>query len=442
MPERANAAGERVENSDQVNSTYSKNMHFSRVGDLSKSWIFSLGFGGSSKCWWGTTPRLLPADFEMQSRFGVGRDWPLSYDDLAPYYDQVEATMSISGPQDAWPFPRSGPYPQPPHRLNNPERLLKAAYPDLFYNAPTSRARIPTEGRNVCCANGICDNCPITAKFTIWNGLMSVYEDPRVTVLLNAEALAVDVVGQTARSVEIRHDGARKSVSTDLVVLGANALFNPFLLQRSSLDHPLLGKGVNEQVGVKADVYLDGIDSFQGSTSVTGHSYLLYKDEDRRKEMAGCLIETFNTGQLRTEFGKWQQVLPVRMVFEDLPEERNYVALDKENPGEPQVRYEGYSDYTARAIARAEADLARVMTPLPVEKIEVRPHPEPTEGHILGTTPMGDDPAISIVDGGSVHHQVRNLMVLGSGTFPTGSPANPTLTLSALALRAGDKLLA
>ena len=441
MPENGNMPDSARRGEGQEQSTFSENAYIRRSGDLSKSWIFSLGFGGGSKCWWGSTPRFLPADFKMQSSFGVGRDWPLSYDDLAPYYDQVEITMSISGPGEPWPFPRNGPYPQPPHRMNDPERLLKAAYPDSFYNVPTSRARVSIEGRNVCCANGICDSCPVNAKFTVMNGLMSVYEDPRVTVLLNAEAIGVDVVNRTARSVEIALGGVQKSVPADLVVLGANALFNPLILQRSSLDHTLLGKGVNEQVGVKADVYLDGVESFQGSTSVTGHSYLLYADEDRRRKMAGCLIETFNTGPLRSDFGKWRQVLPVRMIFEDLPDERNFVAFDESEPNEPLVHYEGHSDYTASAIARAEEDLARVMSPLPVEKIEMRPHPEPSEAHILGSTPMGDDPAVSIVDRNSIHHEVRNLMVLGSGTFPTGSPANPTLTLSALALRAGDNLL-
>ncbi|MCY3787804.1 MAG: GMC oxidoreductase, partial [Gemmatimonadetes bacterium] len=70
------------------------------------------------------------------------------------------------------------------------------------------------------------------------------------------------------------------------------------------------------------------------------------------------------------------------------------------------------------------------------------PRPSPTENHILGTTPMGTDPRHSIVDRGLIHHQVRNLLVLGGGAFPTSSPVNPTLTLSALSLWAAHHLLA
>jgi choline dehydrogenase-like flavoprotein len=83
---------------------------------------------------------------------------------------------------------------------------------------------------------------------------------------------------------------------------------------------------------------------------------------------------------------------------------------------------------------------ARVLSPLPVERIEFREAPEDTESHILGGTVMGRDPESSVVDPFLVHHRVRNLLVLGGGTFPTGSPSNPTLTISALALRASENL--
>src|SRR5690606_27310622 len=55
-----------------------------------KHWAFSIGFGGSSNCWFGCTPRFMPSDFEMQSRYGVAVDWPLRYEDLNPYYAEVE----------------------------------------------------------------------------------------------------------------------------------------------------------------------------------------------------------------------------------------------------------------------------------------------------------------------------------------------------------------
>lgn len=414
--------------------------YYRGTGNEHKVWRFTIGFGGGSNCWWSNVPRFLPSDFETKTRFGVGQDWPLRYDDLAPYYDEVETVMSLAGPDAPWPYPRTKGYPQPQHRFHDAERLLKKAYPTSFFSVPTARARMAVAGRNPCCGNGVCHLCPVDAKFTIQNGLMSVYKDPRVEVVLAAEVIGVEKAAGRATGVRYTLRGAERTAAADLVVLGSNALFNPVILQRSGIDHPRLGRGLHEQVGQMAEVFLDGVNGLNGSTSVTGHSYLLYDDDQRRREMAACLIETWNVGRVRTEPGRWQQVFPVRMVFEDFPSQENYVAFDPANPARPQMHFTDHSAYTQKAIDRASADLARVMAPLPVERIEFRPVLEESEAHIIGTTPMGNDPATSIVDRDSRHHQLRNLLVLGSSTFPQGGPANPSLTLSALALRAADRL--
>jgi choline dehydrogenase-like flavoprotein len=412
---------------------------FRRTGDAHKTWNFTIGFGGGSNCWWGNTPRMLPADFAVHSRYGVGRDWPLGYDDLAPWYERAEQVMAIAGASDAWPFPRSGPYPQPPHHFNDPERLLKRAYPEAFFANPTARARIATETRPSCCANGVCNLCPIQAKFTVAGDLGHLYEDPRVTLVLGADVQAVEMQGGRARAVVYRQDGAEHRAEADLVVLGANAMFNPAILLRSGIEHPLLGRRLHEQVGVVAEAHLAGLDSFQGSTSVTGHGYMLYADDARRREKAACLIETWNVGLLRPEPGKWRQVLPLRLVIEDLPSDENRVALDGDMP---RAEFAGHSDYALRAVRDVHADLERVLSPLPLERLVITPTTEPTESHILGTTVMGRDAGDSVVDRDGLHHTVRNLVVLGGSLFPSGAPANPTLTIAALALRSADHLFA
>src|SRR5690606_12644432 len=68
-----------------------------------KSWRFEANFGGSSNCWWGNTPRLMPNDFKMKSLYGVGNDWPVSYEELEGYYIEAEDIMAISGP-DVTPY--------------------------------------------------------------------------------------------------------------------------------------------------------------------------------------------------------------------------------------------------------------------------------------------------------------------------------------------------
>lgn len=405
-----------------------------------KKWFYNLSFGGGSNCWWAVTPRMMPNDFRIKSVYGVGIDWPVSYDELEKYYYRVEETMSVSGPRDGSPFPRERPYTQPPHRFSAPDQLLKKAYPDLFFQQPTARARVGTKNRRACCATGICGLCPVDAKFTILNEMSHLYHDPRVTLTLGANVLAVETKGGVATGVRYAYDGADAVAEGDLVVLGANAIFNPYILLRSNLPHPALGKNLHEQRSIGVTVKLNGLDNFQGSTSIVGHGYMLY-DGPHRSQHAACLIESLNIPTLRLEPGKWRQLLELRFIFEDLPGEKNYVRVNGGDPGLPETVYAGHSAYTQRAMEQLPAVLPQLLRPLPVESFTIAEKPDDTEAHILGTTRMGDDPATSIVDRHLVHHQVRNLVVLGGSAFPTGAPANPTLTLSALSLWAANHLL-
>ncbi len=405
-----------------------------------KKWLHLVGFGGTSRAWAACTPRMMPNDFRLKSVYGVGIDWPVTYEELEPYYTEAEKVMAVSGPDDGAPFPMSRPYPQPPHRFNDPDKLLKKAYPDQYIQQPTARARVPTTNRSLCCGTGVCRLCPINAKFTIQNEMAHLYRDPRVTLLLEAEVLAVETEAGQATGVRYLKEGVEKTAKADLVVLGANGIFNPYLLQRSNLEHPLLGKRLNEQVSIHARIDLDGVDNFQGSTMITGHGYMLY-DGPHRSEHAACLIEVYNIPlpHLRVERGKWRQRCYMRFIFEDLPSEKNYVAVSATPPDLPETVHESYSAYAQRGIDTLPKVLPKVLAPLPIEDLTLL-KVNKTDGHIMGTTVMGDEPANAIVDKHLIHHKIRNLMVLGSSVFPTCAPANPTLTISALTLWAVDQL--
>jgi choline dehydrogenase-like flavoprotein len=412
-----------------------------------KPWLFRLAFGGSSNCWWACTPRFLPEDFRLQSTYGVGRDWPVSYDDLEEYYCDAEDIMAVSGPDDGYPSPRSRPYPQPPHRLTDPDLLFKKRFPHAFFNQPAARPSRATEsGRPRCCATGVCSRCPIDSKFTVLNTLSHLYRsEPRVTLLTGANAIGVEVAGNRATGVRFQHAGAEGLARAELVGLGANALFNPYLLLRSGLSDGMAGKGLLEQVSRNVIVDLRGVNNFQGSTSITGHGYMLYSGAHRRSH-AAALIETWNVPMfrgaplLRDERGKWRQRLRLKFIFEDLPRPENQVTIGSDQ-SRPEVEYGKPSAYAQRAVEALEATLPSVLEALPVERYYVDPDFPQTEGHILGTTIMGNDSALCVVDRQLLHHRVRNLLVLGGSVFPTISPANPTLTICALSLWAADNLM-
>ena len=415
---------------------------FRRVGLSTKSWNFTVGFGGSSNCWSAGVPRMLPNDFRLKSLYGVGYDWPVSYDDLVPYYEEAEDVMAVSGPEDAWPFPRTKPYPQPPHRMADTDRLLQAKYPDAFFVQPTARARIATANRNQCCANGVCGLCPMDAKFTILNGMQAVWSDPRVEMLTGCEVLTVDVAGgTTARGVHYRQGGQIFSARADLVVLGANALFNPFIMLKSGMEHPLLGRRLNERAWAHAYVHYDGVEGFSGSTLITGHGYMFY-DGPHRAQRGGILIEAHNAPPVLRigEFGKWRHAQCLKFVIEEEPEAFNRVEIDPDNSGRPLVTYKSHSEYALASFRKVPELAEELLSGLPVEKVIVEPELAQDDVHIQGTVMMGTDPSNSVVDDKMRCHSVPNLIVAGSSSFPTCPPANPTLTLSALALRAAALL--
>lgn len=400
-----------------------------------KPWTFQVGFGGGSNCWYGCTPRFLPNDFKMKSRYGVAEDWPIDYNDIEDYYRQAEEYMSVSGPADT-PFPKSTAYPQPPHFFTDVDRILKSRYGNLYINQPTARARLATNGRNACCASATCSVCPANAKFTIENSNLEVYTDPRVTLKYGSQVVRLDLSGNSVKGVMYRENGVEKLASAEVFALGANSIFNAHILLNSNDKNKNTGIGLGEQLGLQVDVLLKDLKTVGGSTWVNANGYMLY-DGDHRSESAACLMETSNYPFIRIESGKWRNLASFRMIFEDLPQSQNRVTTSSD-PLKPGVAFNGPSSYALKGVERMKKKLPEILSDLPVESIQYH-LPYDSEAHILGTTRMSNDPAFGVVDKNLVHHNYRNLFVLGSGTFTTFTPSNPTLTLSALSLYAADK---
>lgn len=404
-----------------------------------KPWYFTLGRGGSSNCWVGNTPRMLPSDFKLKSSYGVGEDWPVDYDELEPFIEEVEARFGVAGGET--PYPRRSPHPYEPHHLSVPDRALARAYPGAFVPMPVAKPRkAPSATRPGCCSSMSCMLCPVDAKFTILNGMADVFGDPRVSLRLGARVERVDHAAGVATGVTYSANGGEQSVAAELVVLGANALFNPFLLLRSGLEGPWVGEGLCEQVGISATVDLAGMKSFQGTTMHTGLGYMLY-DGLHRRERAAALIESNNVPGLRPEHGRYRERYGLNFIFEDLPQRGNRVTIDAEDPSRPAAEFHHHSAYAEAGLAALRDSLDSLLSPLPVERIELDEETHDSEFHIQCSTRMGRSAGDSVVDPQLVHHRLRNLVVAGSSVFPTAPPANPTLTLSALAMRSARHLM-
>jgi choline dehydrogenase-like flavoprotein len=128
-------------------------------------------------------------------------------------------------------------------------------------------------------------------------------------------------------------------------------------------------------------------------------------------------------------------------MFDDIPRDENMVIVHAANPNLAETRFFGYSDYAIRGADQVPKMVDVLAQALPIERIE-SVYRGSSAAHIQGTAVMGNDPATSVVDRHLIHHQVRNLLVLGSSAFVTTSPSHPTLTISALSLWAADNLFA
>ena len=409
---------------------------FSKSGMDWKRWQFTLGYGGSSNCWSACVPRMLPSDFELQRKYGVGSDWPFDYDELEPYYGEVEAIMGVSGPPDYSLSHRSTPFPLPPHQFNDPDKLLKKAFPDHYYQQCTARPSEPFGERPGCCGSNSCHLCPVNAKFTILNGLRWPFEDSRVEVQFGASVHGL--VGETdVQGVRYRGSRGEQSALAGNVVLAANAIFNADILLRSGHKHPDLGRYLNEQVSKTVHIDLKGVDNFSGSTLITGQGYMFY-DGEHRRDRGAVLLEHFNRPSLRLEKGKWRQRMELKFIVEDLPDRNNYI---DSSFGVPRLHFEGFGDYALRSLDSIPSMIEVLSEALPIEGVRLNKEINPTEAHIQGTVRMANTPEKGVVDSYCRHFSYENLFVLGSSAFPTCPAANPTLTLSAMAMRSARHLV-
>lgn len=384
--------------------------------------------------------RFIPEDFALASTYGVLQDWPISYEGLEPYYAEAEEIMGISGSDSISAVsPRSRPYPLPPHMPSGPDEVMLRQPNSRHFIAPAARASIATQRRTRCCATARCNLCPVDAKFTMNNGMMHVFDYPKVEVRTECEVRALIHKNGVAMGVEwLDRDGKRRGARGERIVLGANAIHSPAILLRSGVDSHLTGVGICEQVGYEVEVLLDGIDNFGGSTVTTGLNYSLYAGDHRRHVGASLLFfENRIRHGLRLERNRMRQTLPIVINVEDAPQDANRVEL--ENDSSVLVKHQDVSEYGKKGLKFALDALPDVLSALPVEQINSKWH-RASESHLECSLRMGRDKRKSVVDGLGRHHELQNLTVVGSSVFTTCPPANPSLTVAALSLMQADLL--
>jgi choline dehydrogenase-like flavoprotein len=458
-------------------------------------WFRSRIVGGRTNHWGRIALRFAPVDFRSKTRDGLGDDWPISYDDIAPYYDKVESYIGVFGSQENVSSAPNGVF-LPPPKPRCHERLVKQACDKLNIACIPSRLAILTQshnGRPPCHYCGQCGRgCTTASNFSSSQVLLPpAMKTGRLTLITGAMAREI-VVGKTGKAEAVSYvDKATKSekrVYAKAVVVAASACESARLLLNSK--STLFPDGIANSSGTVGKYLMDSVGS-DGWGEIpalakmpphnhdgTGgmHLYMPWWKYDRKNE--------FPRGY-HIEIGGGRE-LPGAGMFHDLcEEEEGYgVALKKRarevygttvgfagrgemipNPdtyceidpvqvdrwGIPVLRFHfKWSEYEIRQAKDMQETFKSIIetmggtykTRTPIDG----PRPFGIEAggriiHEVGTARMGGDAKSSVLNGYCQAHDVKNLFVTDGAPLVTNPDKNPTLTIMALSWRASEFLL-
>jgi len=440
------------------------------------------GVGGAALHYFANFPRLLPNDFKIKSEHGRALDWPISYQDVAPYYDRVADDVGVSGDakaEEVW-RPAGKPYPMPPMKtFRNGQVWLKGfeAVGIRMVANPVGMNSTEYKGRPACLYDGWCHvGCP--------TGAMS---NPLVTYLGDAKKAGAEVRARSTvtrvltnpqgdRVTGVEYYDAKKERQTQeasVVILAAWSGHNPRLMLNSATDkHPkglandsgLLGKYMMAHFASGTFALFDeDVENHMGTTGAQYMSYDRY-DKQSHKGTFGSTYISAGNAQKTSDLGGFANARldlfgPALADFmkraargltrigafgEEMPNIENRVELvsDKDEFGMPLAKIVHSYDQDAVALWNANFEEGlRIAKATGAKEVWSGRGNMPTI-HLFGGTIMGTEAGNSVTNSYGQTHEIGNLYVAGPGIFPTEGASNPTYTIFALSLRGAEHLAA
>ena len=434
------------------------------------------GVGGAALHYFGNHPRFLPNDFKIKSEHNRALDWPISYQDIAPFNDRVAHDIGMSGDaraEEKW-RPAGKSYPLPPLKTFRHGEIWVKGFEAMGVRmapAPVAINSAEYQGRKACVQCGWCSSgCAIGA---LANPLVTYLGEARkakaeVRPFSTVTRVLTNQQGTRATGVEYYDDKRQRQVQeASVVVLAAWSAQNPRIMLNSATDrhskglanaNGLVGKYMmSHTIASTAAIFDEDLENHRGTIgaqfmsydrygktshkAVFGSTYIALGAAQKTHDFAGSRPDLFGA-ELHAHMKRAARGFTRISVFgEELPNIENRVELasDKDAFGMPLGRIVHSYDQDALAVWNANIELGQQAAKAAGAKETWSGRATPTS-HLHGGTIMGSNAANSVVDSYGQSHEIPNLWIAGPGIFPTEGASNPTYTILAVSLRGAEQL--
>ncbi|MGZ8413295.1 MAG: GMC family oxidoreductase [Gemmatirosa sp.] len=470
---------------------------YTRAPGTRFDWWRGRMLGGRTNHWGRISLRFGPRDFRGKSHDGLGDDWPIGYDDVAPYYDRIDDLIGVFGSKEGLPNEPDGKFhPAPAPRCY--ELLVKKTSDKLGITCIPSRLSIitkPLPGRQACHYCGQCNRgCSVKANFSSPDVLIApAIATGKLTLITEAMAREV-TVGRDGLATGVAYvhkpSGEDRHVRAKVVVLAASALESARLLlnSKSSLfpnglanGSGTVGRYITDTTGTDVSGFIPAMmDHVPHNEDGVGgmHVYMPWWLDNRKLDFPrGYHIEVWGgLGQPSYGFMGGIQRYPNVAGYgkrlkddyrrhygatigfsgrgEMIPNDRSYAEIDPtvvDQWGIPVLRFHWeWSEHEINQSKHMQETFRRLIAEMGGTVFNAMPTKEQQYGlapggriiHELGGARMGRDPKTSVLNAQCQAHEVRNLFVADGAPFVSQADKNPTWTILALAWRTADAITA
>ncbi len=476
---------------------------YTRKDGTEFDWFRSRMVGGRTNHWGRISLRFGPRDFKRKDSDGLGSNWPIGYDDVAPYYDKVDKLIGIFGTKENFPNEPNGFFLPPPkprlHELYYIKGARKAKIPAIPSRLSILTKRINNE-RGVCFYCRQCSRaCMVHADFSAGTCLIFPTQKAGKSIKLFTNAMVREVLTNdegkaTGVSYINREDRKEYTIRGKIVVLAASACSSARILLNSKSTQfsnglgngsGLIGKYLHDSTGASRSAIVPAMFNrkLYNEDGVGGmHVYTPWWLDNKKLDFPrGYHLEVwggmgmpsygfgFNASDLNEQFGGtvggygtklredvkkyYGAVMGISGRGESVPQLDNYCEIDPElvdEYGIPVLRFHyKWTEYERSQAKHMHNTFEQIFEGMGAQPLGEKPGKDQDYGllapgriiHEVGTTRMGNDPAKSVVNKYQQLHEVDNLFVVDGGPFVSQADKNPTWTILALAWRTSDYII-